>query len=245
MQKVVVSLLVLIFIGSVSAFSYTIDGYIDDWGVTGWDLIPKAGVSYTIENNWNRPNSDPFNEMWDLEAMYFDDDGDYINFGVVTSSTYHGGWASEDMGIDLNGDGEYEYGLDVSPSHEGYQIHDVYSVSSWVKKRGIPYRIGTGNKIGTFELYNRYWGAIEPGVGWKHTYFLEGRVSKSLFAGLACGTPIELILARVTCLKDWITVAGFCDGDCPPEVIPEPTTLLLLGSGLLGFSGLKLRKRKK
>jgi hypothetical protein len=238
----------LVFFGAIApASAYVPDGNLSEYGITPFtDWDPNAGVYITVEDNWNRqPESDPFNEMWDLEAFGFAEDGDYFNFFIVSSNSYTNTWAKEDVGIDLNNDGKYEYGLDVANiATNKLTTKNVYSVNSWHKAKGVPYRVKKGNKIGTYEIYNKYLGQIE-GSWWKYTYVLEGRVSRLLFGDIACGAPIELLFSRVTCLKDWITVNGYCYGDCPPTpVIPEPATMLLLGSGLLGLGGLRFRRKK-
>jgi PEP-CTERM motif len=241
---------ILALLGTSPAFAYVIDGNLDDWGVTPFtDWTPGGTADYVVENNTNRAPSDPFNEAWDLEAMYFDDDDDYLYFGIVTSNNYEYGWASEDLAIDVDGDGQFEYGANVANIADGGAVKNrgVYDVNSWNYMRGIEYSIKNGTKIGNFDIYNRYLGKVEPGVhSWQAgTYILEGRISKLLFGPIACGQAIRLQFAKVTCIKDWIDLQGFCDGNCPGPngVVPEPATLLLMGSGLVGLFTRRFRKK--
>ncbi len=246
---------VLLLLGATPAFAYIIDGDLSDWGVTPFsDWVPNAGAEYVVEDNTNRVPSDSFQEKFDIEAMYFDDDKDYIYFGIVSSNPYEHDWASEDLAIDLDGDGNFEYGANVAnvkaaPTGGGAiygRTKGVYDVDSWEYMRGIEYRIKDGTQIGTYEIYNRYLGKIEPGVPrWRSgTYILEGRISKLLFGPIACGQAIRLQFARVTCIKDWIDLQGICDGNCGNNgVIPEPATMLLFGGGLIGLFGKRFRRK--
>ncbi|MBD3245981.1 MAG: PEP-CTERM sorting domain-containing protein [Candidatus Omnitrophica bacterium] len=181
--------------------------------------------------------------------MYFDDDDDYFYFGIVTSNPYEHNWAKEDLAIDLDGDDFPEYGLDVA-NLEGDQLEmrGVYSVEDWRELRDVPYRIDEGDQIGQYQIYQKYLGDIEPDLGqpggyYGHTYFLEMKVNRALFGNIPCGTPINILFSRVTCLKDWFMVNGCTNGNCPPGVIPEPATLFLLGAGLFGIAGSRRRKK--
>lgn len=240
-----VGIAVLMF--SAPAFAITIDGNLGDWGVTPFtDWAPDSDTTDWIEqNNYNLPPSHGFLESWDIEAMYFDNDADYLYFAIVTSKDQSSGMG--DLAIDLNGDGEYEWGVDLT--HFGASNHvrqrDFLAVTDWHTRYGgreynIPYRVDEGTVVGTAEVFQRNLGWIEPGVGYRQTYVLEGRIDTSLLGALSlCGLPVEIAYAKISCLRDYLILNGDCDGDC--GVIPEPTTLLLLGSGLLGLGGLRKR----
>jgi hypothetical protein len=249
MKNSVISVLMMTMVlFALPASAYIIDGNMDDWGVTPFvDWTPNAGAEHVVENNTNRAPSDPFNEIWDIEAMYFDDDDDDIYFGIVSSNPYKNDWASEDLLIDVNNNGVGEFGADVANLSTGLHSKGVYDVNSWKTYRGIEYAIKNGTKVGTYEIYNRYLGKVEPGVhSWQAgTYVLEGRISKLLFGPIACGQAIRLQFARITCLKDWIDLVGVCDGNCPNgnDVIPEPATIFLLGSGIAGLFVRRFKKK--
>lgn len=274
-KKVVIFILALCF--SVMGLSaktalasvYTIDGNLSDWGVTPFvNWVPTSlTAAFTVENNTVRPYSDPYNpayhELYDLEAMYFDDGIDavtqrhYLYFAVVSSSPYYNGWASEDLGIDLNGDGIYEYAAEVAPSKNGMnsgqrvwsepQWNQLYRTHPGLPAKWFPYSVVSGIELGIYELYNAAAGNLETdAIYYPQTYILEGRIDLALFGGLECNACVELYLPRVTCLKDWITVRGYISANCPTHtVIPEPGTMMLLGGGLLAGLGYLRRGKKR
>jgi len=244
MKKTLIAvILAVLFLGlnSISSYAYVIDGDLSDWGVTPFtDWVPDCHrVDYVVEDDFNRPGSDPFWEGYDLEAMYFNDDADYYYFAIVSSNAYTNNWASEDMGIDLDLDGEYEFGVDVANAAlNTLSTKGVYSVDSWKIRDGHEYRIDSGTQLGTYDVYNRFLGYVEPGANPSYTYAIEGRIDKMLLGDLDCGDPFNMHFTRTTCLKDWITVEGTVSYPC----IPEPAALLLFGPALLG-AGLARKKK--
>ena len=251
----------LVVIPAAAAHAYVLDGDLSDWGVTPFsDWVPDSSTAfYNEENNYNPiPPCDPFQEYYDLEAIYFDSDVNNFYFAIVTSNSYRDHWASEDMGIDLNGDGLYEFGVNIGNAGAGLTTNTgVWDVDEWMLYKGIETSVRRGTRLdgyaGAYELYNQKYSKRdpdhyidEPGIGYDYyaaTYILEGRLDRALFGDIACGADIELHLARITCVKDIIKLNGKVYGPCSP-VIPEPGTMLLFGSSLIGLVGMRLKKKK-
>ncbi len=146
---------------AMPAAAYTIDGYIDDWGVNPTNdpansdrlddgsLIPTiGGISYAIENDdayWATPpitDSNNFTglEWCDIEAMYVDDDSEYIYVLLITSMPKNGmNWGSDhiqpgDLAFDFNGDDIFEYGVKIVQNDEegGFGlVGAIYSEPTW------------------------------------------------------------------------------------------------------------------
>ena len=134
----IIAIALMISNTTTPATAYTIDGSVLDWGI---DLsaanskyyldthLPSGGqnIDYITEDNTDKftqwstvgPGSSYYN-YFDLEAIYFDNDQTNAYVAVIQGmpiSGYHvSGYPTfypGDIGIDLNNDGVYEYGLDV------------------------------------------------------------------------------------------------------------------------------------
>ena len=249
-RKAVILALVLIAVTGSKSWAYTIDGRVNDWGVVPfYDWTPNSGnIDWTQQDDYTTPPVFvPLTEDWDIEAMYFDNDDRFIYFSIVTSrdQTYGLG----DLAIDLDGDHDWDWGVDLT---SGYYAADgqlsqrgLYSVTDWKTEHGweynTPMQIEQGTLVGSADVVQRNLGWVEPGTWWGYTYIIEGRIDiAQLGLTSLCGLPVEMIYAKVSCLRDWIKVTGDCDGNCGSEV-PEPSTVLLLGSALCALAGVKRR----
>jgi hypothetical protein len=119
MRKIITSILFYsIFLGILNfslSFAYIIDGKLDDWGdgiIPFSDWYPNSNtIEGTVEDDERPCGGDVWGgEYYDVEALYFDDDGEYFYFAMVSSYPL-GGRLAGDLGIDLDSDEEYEYGV--------------------------------------------------------------------------------------------------------------------------------------
>ena len=266
----------LVVIPAAAAHAYVLDGDLSDWGVTPFsDWIPNSSrIDWREADDTNKyPNgglgirTSGFVESRDYEALYFDNDDNYFYWAMVSSVPFDPAYSRvhpypEDMAIDANGDGINELGLEVgllgARTDNGPPVtRGVYDVSRWRRQSNADFDIMSGTQIGTYEIFNRALGEVEPwegsgseprdvgtGFGWTaRTYILEARIDRLLFGDLEDGDMLRLFFAKYECITDYIWVDGTID-PTNGGVIPEPTTMILFGSSLIGFAGLRLKKRK-
>lgn len=233
------------------ALNINIDGNLDDWGVDPfYHWTPsRASTNWVELDNQKGPNVPQLSEEnWDLEAMYFDNDENSVYFAIVASNPANY-YVDTDLAFDFDGDGDFDYAVDFGEFDQKNQNvnRPVQSVTRWSTRFGgewnLPLWVEEGETIGQANVFQRDLGNYEPGVSYKQTYVIEGSFDLSLLGLITlCNLPVEMVYTKVSCLRDSIVLSGTCHGDCG-DPIPEPTSIFLLGAGLLGLGNLARRRR--
>ena len=196
------------------AFGYTINDLVGD-------KIGGIGFeAYGIDVNLSNPSQITFSLFTN-----------YPQGGITVGS-----WAtfSGDLAIDLPGGTSYEYGIALT-NHNGIIAGNLYNVSNWnlsnfYAPSGYGYNqnqivtIGAGTDIGDAAVS---WSSI----GSNPIYRIDVTIAKNLIPADIIGLHWPV----ATCANDYV------DG---PTSVPEPATMLLFGSGLIGLAGIG-RKFKK
>jgi hypothetical protein len=205
-------------------------------------------ADYLVDDNWSLHfMRAPYGgELFDIEAIYFDNDADnaYVavvgSFPVPMGVSYLGGTILPgDLAIDL-GRGTGDLGIDVDGGTglvADTAPGDWYQSSNFFVAESGPTNFTGGVALGyaSLDLYN--YGLVERGNG---TYVFEMTIDRDLLGSPMAGDYIGLDWT-MGCRNDYVHLDADFDGNTPPPV-PEPGTLLLLGSGLLGAVGF-VRKR--
>jgi hypothetical protein len=272
MKKIMILLCVLLIANYASA--YELDDYFGiNLSVDGngdfnmpWDPIRGFGMheDWRTDGNMYAPDPGPLyavSEVFDLEAMYmgFDMHNNQLVYSILTSMPNTGynqvGWYPGYLF--RPGDIKFNIGSNqyVVSTFGGTYAGYGYSAGNLYLNPDMGYYDGTrgfgdrGNPV--MANYNQAASMVSTTTGFYFNYFnyglqengydtylIEGRIDFSNLGGLNMlydGVNMEFAMS---CNNDMGTLTG------EPTVVPEPSTMVLMGLGLLGLYG-RRRFRKK
>lgn len=246
----IIALLGFIFVSADYAMAYTADGDLGEWGVnpSTSDWVPNPGVFYTEEDYVGLGgfvNPGWGGQQFDAEALYVYADSTNLylalvtgfpNTGVDIGSTHY---SAGEIALDFGANGTWDYGVEIG-GHNPSGYGGYGGVPGHVYK-GITWQPDTS------------WGGVSSPL-----YMLSAATDAGT-AGFAYNNTnygndhwvVELSIPKTVFGSDWneygtVHWTQSCGNDnINVTTVPEPMSMALLGAGLFGLLGARLRKRMK
>ena len=252
----VAALAVVLAVGAANAATIAIDGNPADWGITNasvglhpndgtseaWNMAATGvvgGISYWEEAGTRSDGAvgpgyggAPF----DIRGLYFTSDASNYYFAAVVGMGpvgYDTGGVHYVMGDILIGGGPtYQYGIVTNANSGNHSLgQGTAGTLSSTANRNVP-GYDSSNPVFAGGFVNPTTVPLSYVNLGTDLWFIEASVSKNLFASGITGIHLT-----ESCGNDMANLT--------PAPVPEPGTMVLLGTGLIGLAGWGRKKFRK
>ncbi len=226
---------ILLCLFQASAWDYTVDGELNDWGVIPFsDWEPTSDTADYIVEDFGSGADRPWGgEKWDIEAMYFDNNYENAYFAIITSHPNDGSVSTTmgDLALDINNDGRYEYGIKTTGGNKG----QICYKPKWKKKlfsRGpATFRCNGANSQVMPDEALVIWKQADQYDNGYANYVIEVEASVN-----SLGNPTNEQLSNahtsMSCLNDVIELEPFEWDFDVPEFSVIGALVVLIGAGI-------------
>lgn len=202
-------------------------------------LICGQAEAYTINDAIGDRIGDSTFEVYGINVST---SGSILRFDIFTnypSTNYPVGlWNTlpGDLALSVDGNKSYEFGIALT-AHDNLTAGSLYNITSWKYSNdyavsGYTYNHDQIVRIGAGSLVSS--GYVQwTGAGTNPSYDIVVEIPLAALGDIVGG--INIHYATATCANDYV------EGTAP---VPEPATMLLLGSGLVGLVGFRKKFKK-